>query len=205
MNNITTHIYDNFSPLPEDSRGWNSHGIIFEQLIEKSKPSIIVEVGSWKGASAITMCRALQKFNLNCTIYCIDTWLGAEEFWTTLSHTEDRNLMLKHGYPQIYYQFLSNIVHNNFQHYILPLPLPSNIAFNVLKHKNIQADLIYIDASHTYEDVLQDIKNYKQILKPTGIMFGDDFGAWPGVKQAVSESFGDSIQVKNNNYWVYES
>ena len=205
MNNITSRIYDNFSPLPEDSRGWNSHGIIFEQLIEKCKPSVIVEVGSWKGASAITMCKALQKFNLDCTVYCIDTWLGAEEFWTTLSHTEDRDLMLKHGYPQIYYQFLSNIVHNNFQRYVLPLPLPSNIAFSVLKHKNIQADLIYIDASHTYEDVLQDIKNYKQILKPKGIMFGDDFGAWPGVNRAVRESFGDAIQVNNNNYWVHES
>lgn len=198
-------IYDGLCLLPEDSSGWNSNGSIFEQLIDKLRPSIIIEVGSWKGGSAITMCKALKKFELNSNLYCVDTWLGAEEFWTTMKDTPDRNLLLKNGYPQIYYQFLSNIVHHNFQNYVYPLPLPSDIAIGVLKYRNVKADLIYIDGSHTYEHVLNDIKNYMQILKPGGVIFGDDFHSWPGVKQAVTEVFGASIEIVDNNYWIHEN
>lgn len=205
MNIITPEIYNNFSPYPLDDRGWGSDNKIFESLIEKVKPSIIVEVGTWKGASAITMCKALQKFNLKSSLYCVDTWLGAEEFWTDMKHTEERNLLLNHGYPQIYYQFLSNIVLHNFQKYVSPLPLPSNIAINVLKHYGVKADLIYIDGSHTYEDVLADIKNYKQILNPKGIIFGDDYSDyWSGVKRAVNESFGKSFTT-SERFWIHES
>lgn len=204
-NEITESIYAGFNPLEEDSRGWNSRGVIFEQLIQKVSPSVIVEVGSWKGASAITMCKALQKLNLDCKIYCVDTWLGAEEFWTHLSHTEERDLMLSHGYPQIYYQFLSNIVHSGFQRYVLPLPLPSNIAINVLSYKKVMAELIYVDGSHAYEDVKADITNYLKILRPKGIMFGDDYGAWPGVRKAVQETLEGKFTVVDNSYWVYES
>ena len=204
MNKITKDIYNNFFPLPEDSRGWNSCSDIFKNLIIKTNPSVIVEVGTWKGASAINMAKILKELNLDCKIYCVDTWLGALEFWTNYAHTEERDLMLKHGYPQIYYQFLSNVVHNNLQDYILPLPLPSNIAYKVLLSEGIGADLIYIDGSHEYEDVKSDIQNYKKILKSGAVMFGDDV-PWPGVNQAIDEILGNKIKIVENNYWIYES
>jgi len=204
INKINKKIYDDFLPIAEDSRGWNSNSNVFRDLIIRTNPSIIIEVGTWKGASAIKMGNVLKELNLNCKIYCVDTWLGALEFWTNYAHTEERDLMLKNGYPQIYYQFLSNVIHNNLQDYILPLPLPSNIAYKVLQNDNILADLIYIDASHEYEDVKCDIENYKKVLKRGGIMFGDDM-SWTGVSQAVNETFGDQFKIIENNYWVYEN
>jgi predicted O-methyltransferase YrrM len=204
MNKINKKIYDDFLPIAEDSRGWNSNSNVFRDLIIRTNPSIIIEVGTWKGASAIKMGNVLKELNLNCKIYCVDTWLGALEFWTNYAHTEERDLMLKNGYPQIYYQFLSNVIHNNLQDYILPLPLPSNIAYKVLQNDNILADLVYIDASHEYEDVKSDIENYKKVLKKGGIMFGDDM-AWTGVSKAANEIFGDKFKIIENNYWVYEN
>lgn len=204
MNKISKSIYDNFLPMAEDSRGWNSNSNVFKDLIIKTNPSVIIEVGTWKGASAITMGSVLKELNLNCKIYCIDTWLGALEFWTDSQNSDERDLMLKHGYPQVYYQFLSNIIHNNLQDYVLPLPLPSNIAYKVLLNDNISADLIYIDGSHEYEDVKCDIENYKKLLSHKGIMFGDDWG-WSGVNRAVSETLFNKFKVIENNYWIYES
>lgn len=200
------NIYENVELMPADLRGWNSNDNAFEALILKVKPKTIIEVGSWKGASAINMAQICKKNNLQTQIFCVDTWLGALEFWTNLADTEERNLYIKNGYPQVYYQFLSNVIHTDTQDLITPLPLPSNIAHKVLNFHNIKADLIYIDASHEYEDVLVDIRNYRQLLNASGIIFGDDFtNSWPGVERAVRESFNNNFYVVNNNFWVHES
>ena len=57
-----------------------------------------------------------------------------------------------------------------------------------MKFKKFEADFIYIDASHEYEDVKRDIKLYENLLSPGGYLFGHDFlPRWPGVVKAVLE------------------
>ena len=198
---MQANIYEGFKPLLPDLRGWNSVHPIFAELIDRTNPQTIIEVGTWKGASAIHMadiCRAtLRKTH----IICVDTWLGAVEFCTTLKDTEERNLMHKHGYPQIYYQFLSNVIHTGHQSRITPLPNTSANGAKILAYQSVKAELIYIDGSHEYEDVKADIKAYLPLLKPGGIMFGDDYG-WEGVQQAVKETIPGHTVI-NANYWIY--
>lgn len=205
MNFIDKNIYENFIPGVLDISGWNGNSSVFCKLIDSVKPTLIVEVGSWKGMSAINMASYLKKNNINCQILCVDTWLGSEEFWGRLKHTPERDLKLKNGYPQIYYQFLTNIVLSGVKEYILPFPTTSTIAAKYFKNNNIQPELVYIDASHEYEDVLCDIKNYFDLLRRGGIIFGDDYVAWPGVKLAVNK-FCEEKQLKfeilENNFWV---
>lgn len=206
MKDIIGNVYNNLELLPEDSSGWNSTSSVFGELVEKIKPKTIIEVGSWKGGSVISMAKKTKELGLDTTIYCVDTWLGAAEFWTKYRNTEDRDLMFKNGYPQIYYQFASNMVHNNINDVVYPLPLPSVIAYDVLRYHGVLADLIYIDASHEYEDVLADITNFYNLLRPGGIMFGDDFThLWPGVEKAVKEYFNENFTVRDNNFWIHES
>ena len=46
--------------------------------------------------------------------------------------------------------------------------------------------MIYIDASHEEGHVFNDINNYWKLLKPGGVLFGDDFShGWPGVVNDV--------------------
>ena len=207
MNNIGTDVYDSFVPThPLDLQGWVGNQTIFEKLIDQQKPSVIIEVGTWKGKSAIMMANVVKRLNLNCKIYCVDTWLGAIEFWDWLSHTPERNLHLKHGYPQVYYQFLSNVVHTNNQDVIIPVPLPSNLGCKLLKRKNIQSQLIYIDASHETDDVYDDMKHYYELLSPGGIMFGDDY-SWESVRNGVSKFVSDhnyQSQLSNDGHlnWI---
>lgn len=199
------NIYSNLELLPEDNQGWNGNSYVFEQLIQQTSPSIIVEVGSWKGQSAINMGKAVKKLNLLTKIYCIDTWLGAIEFLTNLKDTPERDLLLKNGYPQVYYQFLSNVVHNKLEGVIIPIPNTSITGFKYLKYYNITPQLIYIDASHEEEDVYIDIKNYYSLLPKDGIIFGDDYNDWQGVKNAVNKFSNENKinpQVLENNFWV---
>jgi len=51
-------------------------------------------------------------------------------------------------------------------------------------------DLVYLDGSHTYEDVLRDIRCWKPKVKPGGTLAGDDY-KWEGVEKAVKENLND--------------
>lgn len=56
-------------------------------------------------------------------------------------------------------------------------------------------DLIFIDAIHLYEDVLEDIAAWLPKLKPDGILAGDDYTpAFQGVIDAVNETFTEKIR-----------
>lgn len=205
MNLIDKNIYNEFTPLPEDTSGWNGNSEVFVKLITEIKPKTIIEVGSWKGQSAINMGKTTKELGLNTTIHCVDTWLGAIEFWSELKATEERNLLLRHGYPQIYYQFLSNVIHNGLQDTILPFPNTSENGFRYFRDIKMTADLIYIDASHEEEDVYKDVNNYFTLLNNGGIIFGDDYVSWVGVKKSIDRFVKEknlTLEVLENNFWV---
>jgi SAM-dependent methyltransferase len=184
-NKFDKTCYDNFQPFSTDLDGWNGMSGVFKKLIEQIKPKTIIEVGSWKGQSSINMANICKNINLSATIYCVDTWLGALEFWTNLNNSQ-RDTKQKNGYPQVYYQFLSNVVNEKCEDYIIPVTLPSNIASKYFKYFNTKAQLIYIDGSHEYDDVMLDIQNYYDLLDDGGVIFGDDFN-WIDVGKAVEE------------------
>lgn len=207
MNQITQKIYDGLDLLPKDLQGWNGNSPFFHRVIDEKKPTTIIEVGTWKGQSAINMANHCKKTNLNTKIFCVDTWLGAIEFWTSARHTSDRNLLLKNGYPQIYYQFLSNVVHCGLQDYIRPVPMPSVTAAQYFSYFKISAEVIYIDASHEKGDVYRDIETYWPLLKKGGIMIGDDMNrkSWPGVTHDVHQFVNRNklkLEIPHNKYWL---
>ncbi len=185
-----------------DLQGWNSHSPMFKEMIERTRPRIIIEVGTWKGASAIHMAKLTKDLGLDTRIICVDTWLGSYEFWADCGERYQL-LKVKNGHPQLYEQFLANVVKSGMQDVIIPFPNTSAIAARLFRyHYKIQADLIYIDASHDYYDVIEDIKNYKPLLTKGGLMFGDDFSqAWPDVQRAVLETAGPDLEVKHS-FWA---
>lgn len=174
-----------------DLQGWidqKSFESVFIHSLpdDKNRELVIVEVGTWKGLSAIFMAEILKnKGYSNFKIVCIDTWLGAQEFWTDGKGVE-RDLKFINGYPSIFYTFTKNVKKIGHDDVICPFPLSSCEASFVLKYYGISADIIYIDAAHEYEAVKNDISLYKPLVKNGGVLMGDDYN-WPGVARAVNE------------------
>jgi cephalosporin hydroxylase len=46
------------------------------------RPSIVVEIGVWKGSSVITLASKMKELNLDGVVIAVDTWLGAWDHWT---------------------------------------------------------------------------------------------------------------------------
>jgi len=178
------HGFD-WQALPDDAAGWGSDSPAFAELVAELRPTRIIEVGTWKGGSALTLAAALDRHGLDAEILCVDTWLGALEMWTDLDDPERHgSLALRHGYPTLYYQFLANVRRAGHHERITPFPVPSVTAAQWLALHGIRADLIYLDGSHEEEDVHQDLVSYWDLVRPGGILFGDDW-AWDGVRLAV--------------------
>lgn len=179
--------YDGFDPAPwpDDVAGWGSQSPAFGELIEAIRPSRVIEIGTWKGGSALTMANHLERLGLDCEILCVDTWLGALEMWTDITDPlRHGSLRLRHGYPTLYYTFLANVVRAGRQNRITPFPVPSLTAAQWCALHGVLADLIYLDGSHEEEDVYQDLLTWWDIVRPGGVLVGDDWG-WDGVRLAV--------------------
>jgi hypothetical protein len=168
-----------------DAHGWGDQSPAFRELISQVKPRLIVEVGAWKGASALEMGAVTRDLGLPTQIVCVDTWLGALEFWTDQTDPERYlSLQLRHGYPTVFYQFLANVCHRGFQDRIVPFPQTASMAALWFRYYGITAEMIYLDASHEEEDVYQDLCNYWELVASNGVLFGDDY-SWDGVRLAL--------------------
>ena len=176
-------VYRDISPSIMDRSFLNGEDI-FDRLIEAVRPLLIVEVGTWMGHSAIHMSRSSARFSSHPLIICVDTWLGSYEHYFKDEYLAD--LALQHGRPTFYAKFLANVVFHGLTKQILPLSVSSNSGYEILQRLGIVADLIYIDAGHGYDDVSNDIRNYRKLLSPTGVIFGDDYFFKP-LKRAVDD------------------
>jgi hypothetical protein len=87
----------------------------------------------------------------------------------------------------VYYQFLANVKYMGLQGHIVPLPNTSRIVARWLAHWRVTADMVYIDANHDEDDVYRDLVNYWSLVRPGGVLFGDDYwtAVGPGVINAV--------------------
>lgn len=176
-----------YADIAEDAHGGGANPI-FQTLIDALKPQFIVEVGSWKGSSAIRMAGLLRERGIDGAVLCVDTWLGGlDHILEPMSPEWDIGRYRRHGYPMLYYQFLANVMHAGLNDYIVPFPNTSAIAARWLGKIGLQADLIYIDASHDGDDVYRDITDYWPLLRVGGVMLGDDWSPyWQGLCDAVT-------------------
>jgi predicted O-methyltransferase YrrM len=188
-----------FAGYRVDLQGWNSTHPVFERVLTTCKPRTIIEVGTWKGAATVHMLKLAEKHALDVQIICVDTWLGSNE---VLWHSESLRplLNLRHGYPNLFPQFIFNMKQSGVLDRIFPLPLTSTSAARLLKRLGLTADAIYIDAGHSEDEVYADLVLYYALLRPGGVVFGDDYHhTWPGVVAAVNRFAFEQKLVMNTD------
>jgi len=173
--------YTNF-PSKEWSGVWyGDHGAmreIFGQCIHRIRPSIIIEVGSFCGESAIHMAKFIKSNALDCAILCVDTWaFGYDHFLGA------REKIKPHfGRPDLFYRFMANVIEHGCQDVIVPFAIDSINGARVIKWLGLVPSLVYCDASHEEGDVLRDMNAYWDLLPSGGGLLCDDWSNhFPGV------------------------
>jgi Methyltransferase domain len=167
-------------------------------LAEQAKKHTgIIEVGSWMGRST----RALADNTIGI-VHCVDTWKG--------SGLEHDPWLRGKSEGWLFEQFKKNTAG------CANLRLFQMTSLEGAAHiKNLQEtsdkvsaafDMIFIDASHDYENVKADILAWKPLLKQGGMFCGHDYqDCWPDVIKAVHELLTDVKVVPGGSIWYTES
>jgi hypothetical protein len=175
-----------YKDYPLDLQGGREDTLL-ARVLGDLRPRVVIEVGTWKGATAIRLASFLKQQGVDAVVICVDTWLGSVEHWEGSIPGWDIRPHLRHGYPALYYQFLANVLHSGCEDLIVPVPNTSANAACWLRRQGVTADLVYIDGSHEEDDVYRDLCNYWRLLRPAGALVGDDWHAyWFGVICAVN-------------------
>lgn len=181
------HYYENI-------QGWFSDEElqkIYAEMVNKFPDgSHFVEIGSWKGKSAAFMGVEIINAGKKIKFDCIDSW----EFLDAVYVENPEINKMKHT---AFNEFLKNIE-----------PLKDVITYykiNSIEGSKLftdeSLDFVYIDASHEYENVKEDLIHWYPKVKRGGVIAGHDYGA--GVKKAVDEFFmGKNFDVIRIS-WIY--
>jgi len=179
--------------------GWFQFEVLYKHMVDQCDPSIpyhFVEVGVWKGKSAVFMATEINNQGKNVKFDCIDTWLGSEEHFDKTNPSYEPLVEIPDG---LFKHFLQNIRPVN--HIINPIRMTSIEASKLYEDNSL--DFVLIDAAHDYENVKEDIKHWFPKVKKGGVMAGDDYHyTWPGVVKAADEAFGNKIQVVGSTWYV---
>lgn len=177
--------------LPFDDHGWFSDRSkeSLAALLKRLRPAVVLELGSWLGAST----RFLASYAP--LVIAVDHWQGSPE------HQGREDVADK--LPTLYEQFLSNCWQQN--NVIAPLRMTTQEAMGLPLPT---PGLIYVDASHDKESVLNDLKAAWALLGKRGILCGDDW-KWKDdegnltVREAVEEfAAARSKKIKTSgSFW----
>lgn len=193
--NKLSEPYKSIDVLPMQSwEGWFQNQTILLKLLNEYNPKIIVELGSWLGASTAFIAKNTSDAS---QIYAIDVWVETAECAKSTGLPRNE---LNIFFSRFYQQFLSNVIHLSLANKIIPVRMHTLEAARSL---NVNPDLIYVDASHETEDVYNDIKAWYAKLAPNGIMCGDDWG-WPTVREGVikiAKELNQNINFQWNIWW----
>ena len=154
----------------------------------KAEPKVIVEIGSWLGKSSRFFYE-----NSNATIYCLDTWKGSQEH---------KHVKHSHKLPLLWETFCMN--NWTFKDRIVPVRGDRLDGLEYLRFEGVEPDFFYVDGSHEYADVKQDILTIAKYW-PEASIIGDDY-AWSGVHSAVHECcrlLDRRMYVEGRKSWAF--
>ena len=139
------------------------------------KDTVGIELGVWKGN---TSAKFLTKTK---HLYLVDAW-SIEAYkesseWDSYEHYLKIYSKLTGGkdeesFKQFYDQIYADVCERFKNDPVTIFREPTKKFF---EHFNEKVDWIYVDADHSYEGVQNDIAQSFKLLKPDGVIFGDDY------------------------------
>ena len=185
---------------PTTEWGWGVEG---EYLLQQRLPAdatVILEVGSLVGGSA----RFFAKHWPDAHLVCVDPWIDTDDPANRpfLEHVPELTSAVLGVTDGIYNVFRSSLW--DLRDRLTPVRGFSPDRLVDVHHAGVQPDIVYIDGSHVYEDVLADVM-CSAALFPNAVLCGDDWN-WPGVHHAVNYvavNRGGTIH-RAGNTWIMD-
>lgn len=142
---------------------------------------LVVEVGAYAGEGSVILA-ALAK-----QVVCVDPWENGYDDLDGASNTADKA-------EKVFDERVKEVKNIT--------KIKGKSEDIVKKFDDGSVDVVYIDASHKYEDVKKDLQMWLPKVKNGGILSGHDYGAFEGVTRAVNEIIGKPQETFNDSSWM---
>ena len=139
---------ENLPACEPDGRNWFWHGEQILALLDVHKPKVCVELGTYKGGSAIAVGRVVRKWH--GAVHCFDTWDGdvsMGECWQNIQEA---------GLTEV-------------------ITIQRSRTDRAAERWHGLIDYLYVDADHSYEGCLSDLELWWPHLRVGGLIAGDDY------------------------------
>lgn len=164
------HIYQEL----QFGENWFTYASLYSDMVNRfPSGSKFVEVGSWKGKSSAYMAVEIANSEKEIEFYCVDHWEGSVEH-------KKGGVFFNKNLDTLFEVFIKNM--KPVEKYYKPIKMTSIEASKTFDDNSL--DFVFIDASHEYEDVKNDISVWLPKVKRGGILAGHDYDY---VKKAVDE------------------
>lgn len=185
---------------PHDVAGWFDFRDVYTFIADGlPEGGVFVEVGSWLGKSTIFMAKCLEFLDKNTTFYCVDTWAGSVETDLGVGSGEADYFLskiaeLKKEGKTPFNKFMENLVAHKVDKQVFPITQSSAYAAQLFGNGSI--DAIFIDASHCYYSVLEDLNAWFPKLRGYSSYFGGHDYYWGEVKLALEKFISETSAAK---------
>ncbi len=160
------------------TNGWMSEAELTYIASLAAKSRCIVELGSWRGRSAVCWAE-----NTQGIVYCVDTW--ANDAYGISFPDDPPDL---HRRPE---WLLTEFVRNTEGlRNIVPIRSRTEVAAHIFRNLNIRPDVVFVDAGHNEADIVGDLNAWVPLLADGGVLCGHDYSyeGWPDVKRVVDRT-----------------
>ncbi len=163
---------------------------LYETVFHMPDNSIILEIGSFKGGSAVIMGMAIRDSKKISQIFAVDPFLGSSEYGSDVDTSSE---------------FDAAINNHNVAQYITIISKASEIAFDEWEFGR-RIDFLWVDGGHEYEFVSKDIQLWNSYLNVGGKIALHDsegifmFGLFTGVRRAIKEYMFEHKHFKDYGF-----
>ncbi len=185
--------------------GWCFYTKLLEEMVRDCSPTednVIVELGVWKGKSTAFIGVEAINSGKSITHVAVDWFKGSEG---ESAHEKDPDI---DRLREVFDANVSSLTHQtkSDKYHLAVYPMDTVLAAEAFATHSV--DYLVVDAAHTYEGVLRDLRAWYPKVKPGGIIGGDDW-IWPGVQNAVKRFTRDKDKtvhlgnIREYPYWYF--
>lgn len=178
----------------ENVFGWTDFEDVYRQMVNEHNDCLFVEVGSFQGKSAVMMGELIKESGKNLKLVAIDLFPTKDEIDIYASigvgqgAEREENLKLS---KSLLDTFVENTRNAGVEDVIIPIKSDSHKCISLFQDNSIP--FVFLDASHQYKTVLEDIKLWWDKISPSGYLGGHDY--YNEVSKAVHDFF-DPLGIK---------
>jgi hypothetical protein len=155
---------------------WQERIILYKKVIQLKRQSVMVEIGSYLGASSFFLAAGASDSNTNSLVFCVDTWM---------------NDGMSEGKRDTWNEFHINT--SNFSKFIVPC---RGSSAEIAQTFNRDIDLLFIDGDHSFEGCKKDVESWLPHVRSGGIIIFHDYGWAEGVKMVTNHLIAHKILIK---------